>query len=358
MPRPSAARNGCVWKAACGEDTPLSLFSPKRTMKISVVIPVRNEAESIRALLDALLDQSLLPDEILITDGGSSDATPAIVQEYAQRDATVRLFCEGMAFPGRGRNVAAANASHEWLAFIDAGVVPARDWLAQLAECAKRDPNADAVFGAWAPVTDTLFKECAAIAYAYVPNRENYEEVKRSRAIFSSLVRRSVWISVGGFAEHLRSAEDHLFINKIEEHGFSMTCAPAAVVSWSLQPTFGLTFRRFVTYSRNNLLAGLGKEWQAAIMIRYAVVLLSAFVAAVFTRWWPIITLAVLLLLLVTRAIAALWRNRKTFPAGIGRSISRLLMLIPLLAVLDAATILGTVDWIVRDKFGLSGVPL
>jgi glycosyltransferase involved in cell wall biosynthesis len=128
MPRPGAARNGCVWKAACGEDTPLSLFFPERPMKISVVIPVRNEAGSIRALLDALLHQSLLPDEILITDGGSSDATPAIVLEYAQRNASVRLFRETMALPGRGRNVAAANASNEWLAFIDAGVVPATDW--------------------------------------------------------------------------------------------------------------------------------------------------------------------------------------------------------------------------------------
>jgi len=324
-------------------------------MKISVVIPVRNEAESVHTLLDALLDQSLPPDEILITDGGSSDATPAIVQEYAQRHASVRLFREAMALPGRGRNVAAARASHEWLAFIDAGVVPARDWLAQLSECATRDAKADIVFGAWEPVTDTLFEECAAIAYAYVPNRENYEEVKRARAIFSSLMRRSVWESVGGFPEHLRSAEDHLFISKIEEQGFSISYAPAAVVRWTLQPTFGLTFKRFVVYSRNNLSAGLWKEWQAAILIRYAVVLLSAFVVAAFTGWWPIVTLALLLLLLVARSVVALWRNRKRFPAGIGRSIRRLLLLIPLLMVLDAATILGTVDWIVRDKLHLGG---
>ena len=325
-------------------------------MKISVVIPVRNEAESIQGLLDALLDQSLPPDEILITDGGSSDATPTIIQEYAQRNSSVRLFREVMAFPGRGRNVAAAHASHEWLAFIDAGVVPTRDWLAQLSECANRDSNTDVVFGAWEPVTDTFFKECAAIAYAYVPNRENYEEVKRGRAIFSSLMRRSVWESVGGFPEHLRSAEDHVFISKIEEQGFSISYAPAALVRWTMEPTFGLTFKRFVTYSRNNLSAGLWREWQAAILIRYAVVLLSALVVAVFTGWWPIVTLALLLLLLTARSFVALWRNRERFPAGLGRSLRRLLLLIPLLLVLDAATMLGTVNWIVRDKlhFGSS----
>ena len=319
-------------------------------MKISVVIPVRNEAESAHTLLDALLDQSLPPDEILITDGGSSDATPAIIQEYAQRNSSVRLFREVMAFPGRGRNVAAANASQEWLAFIDAGVVPTRDWLAQLSECANRDSNTDVVFGAWEPVTDTFFKECAAIAYAYVPNRENYEEVKRGRAIFSSLMRRSVWESVGGFPEHLRSAEDHVFISKIEEQGFSISYAPAALVRWTMEPTFGRTFKRFVTYSRNNLSAGLWKEWQAAILIRYALVLLSAVVVAAFTGWWPIVIPSLVLLLLTARSVLALWRNRERFPAGIGRSVRRLLLLIPLLLVLDAATILGTVDWIIRDK--------
>lgn len=327
--------------------------SPKRTMKISVVIPVRNEAESVHSLLDALLDQSLPPDEILITDGGSSDTTPAIVQEYAQRHASVRLFREAAALPGRGRNVAAAQASHEWLAFIDAGVVPAHDWLAQLSECANRDSNTDVVFGSWEPVTDTFFKECAAIAYAYVPNRENYEDVKRARAIFSSLIRRTVWESVGGFPEHLRSAEDHLFISKIEERGFNINYAAAAVVRWTMQPTFGLTFKRFVTYSRNNLSAGLWKEWQAAMLIRYSFVLFAAIIVSVFTRWWPVVTLVLLLSLFTARAVVALWRNRKRFPASPGRNLRRLFLLIPILMTLDVATVVGIVDWIVRDKLRL-----
>jgi glycosyltransferase involved in cell wall biosynthesis len=322
-------------------------------MKISVVIPVRNEEESIRALLDSLLDQSLPPAEILITDGGSSDATAAIVHDYAQRNASVRLFCEAMALPGRGRNVAAANASHQWLAFIDAGVVPAPDWLAQLAACAGANQDTDVVFGTWEPVTDTFFKECAAIAYAYVPNHESPAEVKRARAIFSSLLRRSVWETVGGFPEHLRSAEDHLFISKIEDEGFNISYAPAALVRWTMQPTFGLTFKRFVTYSRNNLAAGLWKEWQAAILIRYSLLLLGAIIVASFTGWWPIVLLALLVLLLTARSLVALWRNRKRFPAGIGRNIRRLVLLIPILLVLDAATAVGTVDWIVRDKLGV-----
>jgi glycosyltransferase involved in cell wall biosynthesis len=141
-------------------------------MKISVVVPVLNEEQSIRALLDGLLHQARPPDEILIVDGGSTDATPHIVEEYKAQTDRVRLLREVNALPGRGRNVGAANATHEWLAFIDAGVRPANDWLAGIAVRAESDPTVDVVYGAWEPVTDSFFNECAAIAYAYVPETE------------------------------------------------------------------------------------------------------------------------------------------------------------------------------------------
>jgi glycosyltransferase involved in cell wall biosynthesis len=322
-------------------------------MKISVIVPVFNEEQSIRQLLEGLLTQSCPADEIVITDGGSSDATPEIITQYAADHPQVRLVRDGRALPGRGRNLAVAQASGEWLAFIDAGVVPAQDWLAQLVDCVKRDPNTDVVFGAWEPVTDTFFKECAAIAYAYVPNRENIEEVKRSRALFSSLMRRRVWHDVGGFAEHLRSAEDLLFFNKIDEKPFQVRYSPAALVSWSMQPTFSLTFARFVVYSRNNLSAGLGKEWQTVILSRYVALVLVAVGLVLVTRWWAILTLALLLLMFVARALVALVRNRHTYPAGLGRNLKRVLVLVPLLMTIDVATITGMFAWLFREKLHL-----
>lgn len=322
-------------------------------MRISVVIPVRNEAGSIRQLLDGLLKQSRPPDEVLITDGDSSDATPVIVEEYAKLNPTVRLFREGHALPGRGRNIGAASASHEWLAFIDAGVSPKTDWLAELVACATSNPEAEVIYGAWEPVVETFFQECAAIAYAYVPGKEVDESFMSSRAVLSSLVHRSVWQAVGGFSEHLRSAEDLLFMNRIDDAGFRVAYAPRAVASWSMQPTLWRTFKRFATYSRHNLRAGLGRQWQRAILIRYGILLLCAVVSWRLTNWWPIITAALLLLMLVMRSLAALWRNRRVFPASLGRNLRRLLLLVPLLFTLDAATLIGTLNWLVRDSYSV-----
>ena len=45
--------------------------SDSNAIEISVVIPVRNEEDSVRIVIDGLLGQTLLPNEIVITDGGS-----------------------------------------------------------------------------------------------------------------------------------------------------------------------------------------------------------------------------------------------------------------------------------------------
>ena len=322
-------------------------------MKITVVVPVRNEETSIHPLLSGLRQQTRPPDEVIIVDGGSTDETPTIVETEISSTSNLRLVRETNALPGRGRNVGARVAANEWLAFIDAGVTPASDWLERLERAAIAESNADVVYGSWEPVTDTFFKECAAIAYGYVPSEEVDETFIRSRAVFSSLMRRAVWERVGGFSEDLRSAEDLLFIQHIDSAGVHITYAPKAVVRWSMQPNLWRTFRRFVTYSRHNMRAGLWREWQASMLMRYFAILLCTAIAYGLTQWWPLVPVALWLAMLLARALTALHRNRKRYPASVFRNAKRLLVLVPLLATIDAATILGVLAWLVMDGLNL-----
>lgn len=321
-------------------------------MKISVVIPVRNEEESLPILLDGLMGQSRRPEEIVITDGGSTDRTPQIVEEYIERGAPIHLVRAGMAMPGRGRNLAAQQATSEWLAFTDGGMRVAGNWLEGMAERAERD-GVDVVYGGMDPVVDTFFKECAAIAYVKPPKETSGTQV-RPQFIASALMRRSVWQAVGGFPEHLRSAEDLLFMNKVSNAKFRTVFAPDAKVFWNLQPTFWRTFKRFFIYSRHNIRAGLARQWHANIFMQYAVILISGLPAlALGWRWWVAATIAVWLLALTARSIVSIIRNRSCLPAGPLRNAARTAMIVPILAVIDLATFLGTISWIIRDKLNV-----
>lgn len=321
-------------------------------MRISVIVPVRNEAKSISTLLDGLLAQSRQADEIVITDGGSTDDTASIIDRYISRGAPIQLIRAGPTLPGRGRNMGAIRASYEWLAFIDAGVRPEREWLASLAQQAAQE-EADVVYGSYEPVVDTFFKECAAIAYVSPPNTEHGAPM-RSHFIASTLMRRKAWEQVGGFPEHLRSAEDLLFMNRIDAAGFVISFEPAAKVHWDLQPGLWRTFKRFVTYSENNIRANLWQHWQAPIFKRYLLLVVSALPIFIFGYRWIFVPLLLWLLMLLARTTAALWRNRRCYPASPLRNLKRLCVLIPLITTLDAATFAGTLRWVFKDRLRLS----
>ena len=328
--------------------------SPPSAPEISVVVPVRDEENSVRALLEGLLSQSLPPSEIVITDGGSTDATTEIIEEFIERGAPVKLIRERASLPGRSRNIAVRHSRCEWIAFIDAGIRPATDWLASLVERVGDGSSVDVVYGSYEPVIDSFFKECAAIAYVPPPFQSDGGFV-RPQSIVSALMRRKVWEDVGGFPEHLRSAEDLLFMRRIERAKFRIARTSGAVVYWNIQPGFASTFSRFVVYSRNNIRAGLFAEWQGAIFIYYALLAATAFTVLFLGSRGFLIPLVIWLLLLSARGLKAVRRNRKNYPAGPGRNLLRLGLLVPIIATLDAAAFAGSVSWLLRDKFRLTG---
>ncbi len=318
-------------------------------VKISVIIPVRNEEQSIGPLLDSLVNQTLKPAEIVITDGGSSDATSQIISKYIEAGAPIQLIRERDALPGRGRNLAAARAGNEWIAFIDAGIKPEPTWLEFLARRAQSPGDLDVIYGSYEPIADTLFKRCAVMAYVPPPVAIEGKLV-RTRSVVSLLMKRSVWESVGGFPEDLRSAEDLLFMNKIEQANFRISNAPDALVHWQVQSTPWLTFKRFVTYARNNMRAGLWRQWQAAIFTRYGALIVLALPVFWFGVRWLLLVLLLWLSMLAARGAVAIARNRASYPTGVFENVVRLLLLVPIIAMLDAATFIGTLQWAVKDK--------
>lgn len=325
-------------------------------MQISVIVPARNEEKSIADLLDGLLAQSFAADEIVINDGGSTDDTVSIIQKYIETGAPIRLIQSGPALPGRARNLAARNAGNEWLAFIDAGVRPEAGWLQNLQGALAEDKTIDVVYGSYEPVIDTLFKECAAIAYV-PPPIEMSGTLIRPHSIVSALMRRSVWEEAGGFPENLRSAEDLLFMQRIEATGKRIAYAPRAVVHWQLQPGFWRTFKKFVAYSRSNIQAGLWRQWQAAILKRYTIIAVSGLPAFLLGWKWLLVTFGLWLTMLLARAVISIRRNRRNYPAGPVRNLIRLIVLVPLIALLDAAAIAGCIRWLLQDKLHLGNTP-
>ncbi len=120
-----------------------------RPLALSVIMPARNEAETLPWSLAALLRSDLPRQdwELIIVDDASGDATAEVARRYADR--VIELPGPRPFGPAYARNRAAATARGEILVFIDADVCVHGDTLRRFAELFRDDPSVGAAFGSY-----------------------------------------------------------------------------------------------------------------------------------------------------------------------------------------------------------------
>ena len=111
---------------------------------ISVVVPTRNRAERLRALLASLAGQEAPPFEVIVVDNASTDRTLAVVGEAdAEHDAHIRaIHLPQPMGPAVARNKGWRSARGRLVVFTDDDVVAQPGWLQAIAAAHERDPEA------------------------------------------------------------------------------------------------------------------------------------------------------------------------------------------------------------------------
>lgn len=84
---------------------------------ISVVIPAYNAENTIKTSIDSVLNQTLLPNEIIVVDDGSIDETVSVVSQYGQR---VNLICQSNGGSSSARQAGTCAAKCDYIAYLDA----------------------------------------------------------------------------------------------------------------------------------------------------------------------------------------------------------------------------------------------
>jgi glycosyltransferase involved in cell wall biosynthesis len=59
---------------------------------LSIVVPVFNEEKTVRSVIDRLLSEIPVELELVVVNDGSTDRTPAIIDEYAAKDPRIRVI--------------------------------------------------------------------------------------------------------------------------------------------------------------------------------------------------------------------------------------------------------------------------
>ena len=310
-------------------------------MRVSLVMTVLDEGESLAAALDSLAAQTRQPDEVVICDGGSRDGTLAALRAYA---AGGRLPLRVLEAPGanisQGRNTAIRAAHGEVIAVTDAGVRLEPDWLKRLIapfEVPGDGARVQAVAGFFASDPQTVFE--IALGATTLPeageiNPRTYLPSSRSVAF-----RREVWEAAGGYPEWLDYCEDVVFDLAVRRRFGPFVFQPAALVHFRPRSSLRAFLRQYYRYARGDGKAGLFPRQHAIRYFAYLVAApLLAYAALSVSPWlWGLGALAGLAY--VRRPLQRAWPRLGALPWA---DRLRVLAYIPLIRIAgDLAKMLG-----------------
>lgn len=99
-----------------------------KPLTLSIIIPAYNEERYLQTCLDSIAAQTVRPDEVIVIDNNSSDATPQVAAACAFV-TVVHEDRQGIVF---ARNAGFEVASSTLIARIDADTILPPDWVAQI----------------------------------------------------------------------------------------------------------------------------------------------------------------------------------------------------------------------------------
>ncbi len=190
-------------------------FEPEtRVVPLAVVSPVRNEAAYVRFTLDAMVAQTVRPQEWLFVDDGSTDDTRKLIESYAERYPWIRVISvEDRGFRQLGSGVIAAfdfgrarlqKADYKYIAKLDGDMSFPPRYLELMLKQLEEDPKLAAVSGkVFRPQNGGLVNE-------YIRNEMVAGQFK--------LYRRDIFEEIGGFTQTI--LWDGIDIHRCRIHGY------------------------------------------------------------------------------------------------------------------------------------------
>jgi glycosyltransferase involved in cell wall biosynthesis len=174
---------------------------------ISVIIPVFNSEKTIYETVKSVLSQSLSDFEIIIIDDGSQDSTLEVIQRF--QDFRIRVFSYANAGPSMSRNRGIAQATGEYITFIDADDLWTSNKLEAQLQALQSNPQAAVVYS-WTDCIDETGQFIRAGSHI-TASGDVYGQLLLVNFIESGsnlMMRREALEQTGGFDASLKTAED------------------------------------------------------------------------------------------------------------------------------------------------------
>jgi glycosyltransferase involved in cell wall biosynthesis len=260
-------------------------------------------------LLASIAAQTRSPDEIVVVDGGSTDATLEILRANAQQ-LPLKIFSLPGSNISQGRNAAIRAATGDIICATDAGVRLDPCWLEELCKPLEAsavaagnelesegvrsastnvsaDARVDVVSGFFLPDPHSVFEK--ALAATTLPALADIRPEKFLPSSRSVAFRKQAWETVGGYPEWLDYCEDLIFDFALRGANCRFSFAPRAIAYFRPRSDMLSFFKQYYRYARGD---GKANLWFKRHMVRYGTYLLALPLLLVLTATAPLFALA------------------------------------------------------------------
>lgn len=248
-------------------------------MRTALIATVLNEAERIGELLASMVNQTRIPDVIVVTDGGSTDGTLDRLREFADASPLPLQISRVAGNRSVGRNAAVRESGADLIAATDVSVLDPQ-WFERIIGPLERG-EADVVAGWYELLVRTPRERAVGLLTQY-----SLEEVDPEHFLPSSrsiAFTRTAWERAGGYPEHLLTTEDTVFDLALKEVGCRFVFEPNAIVRWRPAASVGAAYRMYRQFAESDGEAGIflwSYTWYGLLYGAYGagiLILLAAF---------------------------------------------------------------------------------
>lgn len=227
----------------------------------SVVVPTFNRLGRLRRVIAALERQGYPSDayEVIVISDGSTDGTEAYLEAFR---STMRLqwFTQTNRGPAAARNAGIANATGEFILFIDDDVVPEPQLLGEHARSHHEAARDVVVLGPL--LTPEGFEMTPWVRWEQEMLMKQYRAMLNgdwtatARQFYTgnASLRRSHILAAGGFDEGFRRAEDVELAYRLADKGLDFVFNMQAAGMHFAERTFSAWLDAAYTYGRNDVI--------------------------------------------------------------------------------------------------------
>ncbi len=222
--------------------------------RVTVVIPMFNERETIGRCLDSLLQQDYPQEllEIAVVNGMSTDGSREIVAEYAARHPNIRLYDNPARLTPTNINVGIRNSQSDVVVILGSHTTVRPDFIRKNVEYLN-EKDVPVVGGTQVNVGNTYLQKAIGLAMGspFGIASAPYRYVKRPRfvdTVVYAAYRRWLFEKVGYFDETLPISEDAEFNWRIRKAGYKIFYSPDIVSYYYPRKTLPKLAKQFFWY--------------------------------------------------------------------------------------------------------------